>query len=81
MSKRKTGPTLTADPVSSQHPPHLRRRNAETFLKQFAEVIGIIVAYQRGNLLNATVVPLFQQFLGFFQANVDQVSDRCVPGL
>ena len=80
MSK-KQGRPCPVDPEKSHRPPHLRRRNAEALFKQFAEVVCIVVAYQRGNLLNAAIVSLFQQFLGLLQTNVDQVSDGGVPGL
>ena len=80
MSK-KQGRPCPVDPEKSHRPPHLRRRNAEALFKQFAEVVCIVVAYQRGNLLNAAIVSLFQQFLGLLQPNVDQVGVSPVSDL
>ena len=48
-------------------------------LKQFAEMISIVIPHRGCHFLNAAVTAAFQQLLGFFQTDINQVPDRSVP--
>lgn len=46
--------------------------------EQLTEMIGIVIAYLQGNLLDAAVWFLPQKLPCLFHPEIDQVIDRCV---